>query len=141
MPLPMIFDYKTFAYCQRGVGANSSYCIAMCGTVHPVKWFPISIFKKINRLKTLNRMQNTIKDLSTPFQPLTNGIFSLETNFVSYIIKQEIKWEENALDYVKENMCKDFTALASLQSRNLIQNVKMKNLKRALLFYWTVLMR
>lgn len=86
-------------------------------------------------------MQNTIKDLSTPFQPLTNGIFSLETNFVSYIIKQEIKWEENVLDYVKENMCKDFTALASLQSWNLIQNVKMKNLKRALLFYWTVLMR
>lgn len=36
-------------------------------------------------------MQYTIKDLSTPFQPLTNGIFSLETNFVSYIIKQEIK--------------------------------------------------
>lgn len=36
-------------------------------------------------------MQNTIKDLSTPFQLLTNGIFSLETNFVSYIIKQEIK--------------------------------------------------
>ena len=47
-------------------------------------------------------MQNTIKDLSTPFQPLTNGIFSLETNFVSYIIKQEIKWEENVLDYVSD---------------------------------------